>query len=261
MDSIFKICKNGACGITISGLEKDNDEYLNEEDIIISTRNYAYSHTITLNVLTSIQSNGTESTKEIDIVLHEVDCIDESDMEMPIDGLYKISHIILPTEVWLKYILDRDVSALSAYNLIYIYNESLKTFQKYTNSALVDIDIEEILSINAVPPINITDKTSTIIRGDKNTFCTCYINECFYKLCTNLLTVLPNKCYNKLDDIKSLIYNRDIIWMTLNVIKYLLELKQFYEAQRILEETTFCGGVCKDIVKKSLNGNSCGCNN
>lgn len=44
MDSIFKLCKKGTCGITITGLEKDNDEYLNEDDeIIVSTRNYAYS--------------------------------------------------------------------------------------------------------------------------------------------------------------------------------------------------------------------------
>lgn len=38
MDSVFKICKKGACGITITGLEKDNDEYLNEtSEITVST--------------------------------------------------------------------------------------------------------------------------------------------------------------------------------------------------------------------------------
>ena len=48
MDSVFKICKKGACGITITGLERDNDEYLNETDeITVSTRNYAYSQTVT----------------------------------------------------------------------------------------------------------------------------------------------------------------------------------------------------------------------
>ena len=41
MDSVFKICKKGACGITITGLEKDNDEYLNEDgEVAVSTRNY-----------------------------------------------------------------------------------------------------------------------------------------------------------------------------------------------------------------------------
>lgn len=261
MDSIFKICKNGACGITVSGLERDNDEYLNEEgDIVVSTRNYAYSHTITLNTLTSIKSDGVESIKETDIVFHEVDCIDESDMEMPIDGLYQVTHIILPTEVWLQYVLDRDVTALTAYNLIYIYNKTTEGFQKYINNELVDVTLEEVLAVNAMPPVNITDKTSTIIRSDKNTFCTCYINECFYRLCKNLLIELPGKCQNKLDLLKSSIYNRDLIWMTINVIKYLLELKQFYEAQRVLEDITFCGNICKDVMNKNLKGTGCGCN-
>ena len=262
MDSIFKICKNGACGITVSGLERDNDEYLNEEgNIVISTRNYAYTHTITLNALTTIKSDGVKSTKEIDIIPHEVDCIDESDMEMPVDGLYEVTHIILPTEVWLQYVLDRDPTALTAYNLIYIYNKAEETFQKYVSNALVDVTVEEVLAVNAVPPTTVTEKTSTIIRSDKNTFCVCYINECFYRMCKNLLTTLPGKCQNKLDDVKAMIYNRDIIWMAINVIKYLLELKQFYEAQRILEDITFCGSLCKDVMNKNIKGSGCGCNN
>jgi hypothetical protein len=43
MDSIFKIGKFGTCGIKIVGLELDNDEYLNEDNVIISTRNYTYN--------------------------------------------------------------------------------------------------------------------------------------------------------------------------------------------------------------------------
>ena len=69
MDSVFKICKKGACGITITGLERDNDEYLNEADeITVSTRNYAYSQTVTLNAITSIKSSGDEVTQKYDVV-------------------------------------------------------------------------------------------------------------------------------------------------------------------------------------------------
>ena len=115
MDSVFKICKKGACGITITGLERDNDEYLNETDeITVSTRNYAYSQTVTLNAITSIKSSGDEVTQKYDIVEHVIDCIDESEMEMPIDGLYEVTHIILPTDVWLKYVLERNPTALTS---------------------------------------------------------------------------------------------------------------------------------------------------
>lgn len=262
MDSVFKICKKGTCGITITGLERDNDEYLNEDsEIVVSTRNYAYSQTITLNAITSIKSTGEETTQKYDIVEHVIDCIDESDMEMPIDGLYEVTHIILPTDVWLKYVLERDKSALTVYNLIYYYDTQSQSFMKYVDEESVAVSVEEILEVNATPPTDVKEKTTTIIRGDKNTFCMCHLNECFYRLCKNLLGDLPGRCQNKLDDVKMLIYNRDIIWMGINVIKYLIELAQYYEAQRVLEDITQCGGICKDVDRVVEGGGGCGCNN
>lgn len=262
MDSVFKICKKGTCGITITGLERDNDEYLNEDsEITVSTRNYAYSQTITLNAITSIKSTGEETTQKYDIVEHVIDCIDESDIEMPIDGLYEVTHIILPTDVWLKCVLERDKSALTAYNLIYYYDTQSQSFMKYVDEESVAVSVEEILEVNATPPTDVKEKTTTIIRGDKNTFCMCHLNECFYRLCKNLLGDLPGRCQNKLDDVKMLIYNRDIIWMGINVIKYLIELAQYYEAQRVLEDITQCGGICKDVDRVVEGGGGCGCNN
>lgn len=262
MDSVFKICKKGTCGITITGLERDNDEYLNEDsEITVSTRNYAYSQTITLNAITSIKSTGEETTQKYDIVEHVIDCIDESDIEMPIDGLYEVTHIILPTDVWLKYVLERDKSALTVYNLIYYYDTQSQSFMKYVDEESVAVSVEEILEVNATPPTDVKEKTTTIIRGDKNTFCMCHLNECFYRLCKNLLGDLPGRCQNKLDDVKMLIYNRDIIWMGINVIKYLIELAQYYEAQRVLEDITQCGGICKDVDRVVEGGGGCGCNN
>lgn len=262
MDSVFKIYKKGVCGITITGLEKDNDEYLNETDeITVSTRNYAYSQTITLNVITSIKSSGEETIQRYDIVEHNIDCIDESEMEMPIDGLYEVTHIILPTDTWLKYVLERNPAALIAYNSIYYYDTLTESFMKYVDKESISVEIEEILEINAIPPSSVDEKTTTIIRGDKNTFCICHINECFYKLCKNLLVDLPTRCKNRVDDIKSLIYNRDIIWMAINVIKYLIELSQYYEAQRVLEDITQCGGICDSIEISKNGGTGCGCNN
>lgn len=263
MDSIFKICKKGTCGILVTGLEKDNDEYLNEDgNIAISTRNYTYSQSITLNTLTSIKSSGDETLKVVSLVEHVIDCIDESEMIMPIDGLYEVSHIILPTQKWLQYVLERDATALTAYNLVYYYDTELGEFVKYTNGTSIRVEITEVLAVNATPPTNVTEKTTTIIRGDKSTFCICHLNECFYRLCKNLLGDLPGRCKNRTDDVKMLIYNRDIIWMAINVIKYLIELGQYYEAQRVLEDITQCGGICKDVMvdKNTIGGGGCGCN-
>lgn len=262
MDSIFKVCKSGPCSITVTGLEKDNDEYLTGEEIIVSTRNYSYEQTVTINVLTSITSQGEETVQGQDIVKHEIDCIDESEFTMPIDGLYEIIHIILPNNTWLDYVLERDESALDAYNLIYYYDLTTETFKKYQDGQSIDVELDEILQVNATPPSDIIEKTTTIIRSEKNTFGLCYINECFYNICKSLLTVLPRLCLNKQEEYKLLIQNRDILWMALNVIKYLLELKQYYEAQRILEEVIQCGGICKNNGISNIKGESnCGCAN
>ena len=59
-------------------------------------------------------------------------------------------------------------------------------------------------------------------------------------------------------DFKSLIFKRDLLWTAINAIKYSIELKQLYEAQRMLEETIFCGQLCNNITIKSTA--NCGCN-
>lgn len=256
MDSIFKLSKKGLCGITVSGLELDNDEYLNEDNVIISTRNYTYKQSITINVLIRCNSKQEETIKDVQVIKHSVDCIDESDMVMEQDGIHEIIHIILPTQEWLNHVLTHSPESLNAYYGVYFYDTGSAQYMKYENGKVVTVSIEEILEINAVPPVDTSELTTTIIKNSKSTFCLCKLRECFYLICKNLLQEYPEKCpensYNQLQ------YYRDIIWMTINVIKYLLEKEQFYEAQRILEEITQCGSICNNIqtVKKSSN---CGC--
>lgn len=259
MDSIFKISKKGLCGITVTGLELDNDEYLSEDNVIISTRNYTYQQSVTINVLKSINAQQEETVRDVKIVQHKVDCIDESDFEMEIDGLHSIIHIILPTQEWLNHVLTHSPESLEAYYGVYYYDINTSQYKKYENGTSWLVSLEEILEINAVPPISITELTTTIIRNSKSTFCLCKIRECFYQICKKLLQVYPVKCPDKSDDLSQLQYYRDIIWMALNVVKYLLEKEQFYEAQRILEEITYCGSICGNLNTVKKSNSSCGC--
>lgn len=254
MDSIFKISKNGLCGITVSGLELDNDEYL--DNLIVSTRSYTYTQSITINVLLSYNAQQEETIKDVQVVKHVVDCIDESDMIMEQDGIHEIIHIILPTQEWLNYVLLHSPESLAAYYGIYYYDTTKSSYMKYTDGVYEQVSLEEILEINAVAPEDITELTTTIIKSSKSTFCLCKLRECFYKICKSILESYPVKCPSS--DDSTLEYYRDILWMTINVIKYLLEKEQFYEAQRILEEITYCGSICDNLstTKKSSN---CGC--
>lgn len=257
MDSIFKITKKGLCGITVTGLELDNDEYLNEDNVLISTRNYTYTQSVTINVLKSINAQQEETIRDAKVVLHKVDCIDESDFEMEVDGLHSIIHIILPTQDWLNNVLTHSPESLDSYYGVYFYNTNTSTYMKYENGKSVLTSLEEILEINALSPASIDELTTTIIKNAKSTFCLCKIRDCFYQISRKLLEAYPVKCPDKSDDIATLQYYRDILWMAINTIKYLLEKEQFYEAQRILQEINYCGSICGNTAKKV--NSSCGC--
>lgn len=261
MNSVFKLCKREKCSITITGLEEENEEYL-FDSTIISTRAYTYDQSVTLNALYTLSSKEEETLINTAINIHKENAIDESTFKMPIDGTYKVAHIIVPTEEWLDYVLKRDPSALDVYSSVYFYSFKLNSFAKY-NKKLEQItaaDINELLEINACPPQDVGDLTTTIIKEEKITFNLCYIQECYYLLCKNLFNVLLERCAvnktNKMD-----IFNRDFIWMSINIIKYLLEKGQYFEAQRILEKITNCGTICRQVLKENKIISDCGCGN
>ena len=259
MDSIFKISRSGTYGITVDGLETDSSEYLVEgTDILISTRNYAYSQTVTINVISYLNSSGTETFETYEVNNHSLP-LDTQEFLLSKDGLYKISHIILPTQVWLQYVLGRDPNALSAYNLIYYYNTTDSKFYLYANNNSTEVQLTTILSAPYVDSVLPEDKVSTVIRADKNTFIMYYLNDCFGKLSKELLVSLQSNCNINDSSYKQKIFNRDVLWMGINVIKYSLAVSQYYEAQRILEDLTRCGNLCDTSLINPTYG--CGCNN
>ena len=259
MDSIFKISRSGTYGILIEGLEKDNSEYLNEEtNILISTRNYAYSHTVTLNTISYLSSTGTETFDTYGVNKH-INAIDTQEFTFSKDGLYKVSHIILPNQIWLAYVLERDPQALNEYSHIYYYNTTLDKFFIYSQGTSTQVTIAEILDAEYVDKVLVTDLVTTVIRLDKNTFIMYFLNECFNKLCKDLLLSLPQNCNINSQVYKQGMFNRDLLWMGINVIKYCLEQSQLYEAQRYLEEISKCDVLCNNSLNNSTYG--CGCNN
>jgi hypothetical protein len=66
--------------------------------------------------------------------------------------------------------------------------------------------------------------------------------------------MLYNKC-KKVNN--NALFDRDFLWMTINVIKYNLDLGYNEEAQRILDEFNSCGNnICNNY--SSINY-GCGC--
>ena len=117
---------------------------------------------------------------------------------------------------------------------------------------IIKVEIEELLEINP--------EGSTIIKETKNTFSLCHLLECFYNICKDLLSKLcPINCNSK-SSYQELILNRDLIWMAINVIRYCIDLGQYYEAQRFLEQIQGCGTICRQYdVNKLKQAGGCGC--
>lgn len=246
-----KICKNGTCGVQVKGLERDADQYLDQPQV--SIRNYTFEHTVTVNVLYSIDSKENIVMDQFSIVPHTDIDIDNITMEK--DGLKQIDHYIIPNEEWIDYVIQMDPTSLDSYSLIYYFNKQDESFYKYNQGSSVKVEPKEVFEVN-------TD-TTTLVKTSVNTFQICHLEECFFKICVYLLENMPctDPCFNdKMKGFAGEVLNRDIIWMAINVIKYCLQLEQYYRAQSILEQIETCWGICKQLNKNnSSNYSGCGC--
>ena len=258
MDSIFKISKSGTYGIIIEGLEIDNAEYIPDAGVRNSIRNYMYSDSVTINTLSTLDSKGVETFLTYNVNIHN-NAIDTTSHTLTKDGLYLISHIIIPNKQWFDYISSTYPADLENYSTIYYYDIDAGKFYKYESNVSSETTIGQILTAQYDWSGSLLDKPTTVIRADKNTFIMYYLNECFAKVCKNLLTNLSTaNCKSKEEYTKG-IFTRDLLWMAINVIKYNIEILQLYEAQRVLENINFCSSTCTNIDFNTY-GNGCGCN-
>lgn len=250
MISEFKICKSGACGVTLTGLELDGGGYLDEDNNVTSKRAYKWNESVTINFIYTIDSKENEVFETYQIKDHNLFPIDDSTFIMKKDGLYGLGHIILPTQVWLDKVIALNPDELfDFYEEIYYYNTEDELLYKYINQ-----ENRELITINDFLNIKATED-STIIRSDKNTFNLCYISDCFYKICKNLLNKLTSKCSVLSNNATR---DRDILWMIINAVKYAVDTRQLYEAQRILENSTQCLTICTTLT--TTKSKDCGCN-
>lgn len=90
-------------------------------------------------------------------------------------------------------------------------------------------------------------------------FQTCKLKKCFVNTCYQIFDSQTNISCNNLKLDSNLIYKRDLIWSTLNVINYMVELDQYEEAERLLERIMGCNGLCNNSCLDSYNVSNCGC--
>lgn len=247
MKPFFKICKNGACGVTVIGLEQEDHQY---SSVLIDDYGvFRYTDTVSINVITPVDHKENEGDSYFEVKPHlEEDIMDSVDMQFKNDGLHKITHLILPTVQWYHDFIAEGFDPSILYDYIYLYDDGI--IYKVVGDKMEEVSVLEPININQ-------NMCCTAFYDYQYTFCTCRLQECFYKYAKNYLSsICTDKCAK--DEVET--RNRDIIWMAINVIQYLLDLGRYFEAQKILEDINKCTGLCHNnsFLSERIN---CGCNN
>ena len=243
MDLNITIDTDKNCKVVI----QDNTEYLPESFTGTSKGSFKYSDTISVAVL---QHNKLQET-----VIKNPTFWDHSSsyLTVPVefDGWFTVNYIVLPNKEWFDRELQKTSgSALGLYTLVYFSDEG--HIYKYVDGNISEVTLSEILEIN---PIN-----TTISKTSKDYISICFLQKCYINLCQQIFNERGfSPCWNKNTIDSELVYKRDLVWMALNVVKYLTSLNQLSEVERIIAQINGCNGLCKSNTAYKPNNSGCGC--
>ena len=242
--------------ITIEDFSKEYGYYLPEGDSYpdskieeidgVSTLKYKYSKTVSLNTILKV--NMHEAILQ-DVLIHKhEDDVDVCNFHVDEDGYYVVNHFVLPTREWYDDYLNSTDTELSEFISNGVYFIEDDKLMKVVDGEITEVEVKELLERNYAGTDILHCKIDVFYNGN--------LQQCYINYCKKLYDALLNKC--KTSDYNSDIYARDFIWMTLNIIDYLVGFKQFLEAERIIEQFKTCGGFCQNNDSHK-NYSGCGC--
>lgn len=179
-----------------------------------------------------------------------------------IDGWFTVDHIVLPTmDYMLNFISPSGTEAKedTFYNGVYLaYDKS--------NDQYVELTVTDGLytqTIVTLPYIKEHLTNINLIGIEEQLFLIGHLEHCYESMIKFILyNNLYDKCLYKDSDINNLFRNRDIVWMSLELIRRLINQCKFFEAQRILERINTCNTFCSTLLIKLQNkykSKSCNC--
>ncbi len=253
MNTYFNLSIINGNVLQIQDTTQEYDEYLSEDkETYIRPGRFKYSDTYTINVIKYASTKNSEVVETI-ITPHSegktLMFLDEATHTLQKDGHYIVEHLIIPSNKCIQYLIESKNSSLDSYDLIYSIEDN--TFYKW-GKYKEDEDCEEYLyipepcSLNEIIEIN-SEIETTISKGIQDTFSICLLNNQYLEL--NHKALQSYKKCQKVDN-----FNIDLIWMTINAIKYNIEFGLLNQAQALLEEISYC----KIINVQNNNGCKCG---
>lgn len=242
----IKINTDDRCKIVIEDISKD---YQKEDSNGLIPKKLKYSETASIVLIEHITSS------EETIIDNPIINIHKKKIEIPIkfDGYFKIQYIVIPNKEWFDREFNKtSASALNDYDIIY-YTDGDNIFKYTSEEGSILVSKEELIERNPT-------ENDSISKTESEHVSICYLQKCYVNLCKQIfdkVKLMP--CFQR-EPIDDLIYKRDIVWMAINVIKYLVSLCQLDEAQRYIELINGCNGICNNS-NKIKNGmlQGCGC--
>lgn len=244
MELNINVTTSDSCKIIVS----DISTYLAEDFSGTVKGKFKYSDTVSIDVL---QHNKTTETVYRDPIYTKHDTLQPINIPVKFDGWFDVIHLVLPSIEWFNREIDKsEGSALGLYDLVY-FSDGIDIY-KYLDGNVSQVTINEVLEVN---PIN-----TTISKTNRDYVSICFLRKCYINLCQQIFEDRGfSSCWNKNKVDSELIYKRDLVWMSINVIEYLTQCKQLAEVERIIETIQGCNGLCvsSSIISKT---NGCGCN-
>lgn len=217
------------------------------------------------------------TSKESKIIFYKVEKNTENVPEITIpsieDGYISLYHIIIPLygavhwnddiiynfRLGHYYYLDGTFSKVVTYKKR--VGDAYGTFYKLESREVEDL-IQEILTIienqDTEAYKDLFESYITNITEQYPIFSICHLRKCYKNICQSIFNSrIFDKCF-KAKVNSDLIFRRDLVWATINVIQYLVDSKQFAEAQLVLERINECPGLCTEQEKES-GKKGCGC--
>ena len=167
------------------------------------------------------------------------------------DGWYTINHLYIYSWFYFLRILEQKYLVDGDY---YVYNNGYSEPEipadwtvPYQKFARITMSNKEAVNMEVIDDPNLIYyalSNPTLIGIQEDIFCISRLEECFYNYVKDIFyNKLFTKCGRQEDE---KFRNRDMVWMALELIKYLIKECKYYEAQRILEMIDTCNSFCNN---------------
>lgn len=172
------------------------------------------------------------------------------------DGWVTIWYVVLPNKRWIDLKEKATTGRIQDSDKWYYFIDNNKVYAYYKGDIQEVEDIKIIISDLTPPTTSITTKEYVNISN---------LYDCYINFCQQLLQDRGfSKCWSKNKVDSELVYKRDLVWMAINVIDYLVDRNNkpnqtLAEAQRIIELIHSCTGVCPEQGNNTKSGYGCGC--